>query len=84
LSETEERVVEILTSQPRSDNPWTVPLRAVSKLMKWDVDKTRLYVEYLVNRKSVVLNTVGLNKTVEPEKKGEFWWQRGEIDQNER
>ena len=78
MNQTEERVVEILTSHPRCDMPWTVPMKAVGETMKWDIAKTRAFVEYLMYHKLVVLKTVGLHKLGEQENKGQFWWERGE------
>ena len=57
MNETEERVVDILTSFPPGDRPWGEPISAVMRAMKWDSAKTKAYVEYLMHRKYVVLKT---------------------------
>lgn len=77
MNETEEQVVEILTSHPRSNMPWVEPMRVVTKTMKWTTEKTRLYVEYLMHRKCIVLKSDGVHKADEPGDKGQFWWERG-------
>jgi hypothetical protein len=77
MNETEEQVVEILTSHPRNNMPWTEPLKAVANKMKWSSRKTVGYVEYLTYRRIVVLKIVGLHKAAELENKGQFWWERG-------
>ncbi len=40
MNETEEQIVEILTSCPRTNVPWTEPMSAVAKKMKWSTEKT--------------------------------------------
>ena len=77
MNETEEQVVEILTSCRRTNVPWTEPMSAVAKKMKWSTEKTVAYVEYLMYRKIVVLKTEGLHRAAEQENKGQFWWERG-------
>ncbi len=77
MKDIEEQVVEILTSYPRNNMPWTEPLSAVARQMKWSTGKTVRYVEYLMHRKIVVLKTVGLHKAAEQENIGQFWWERG-------
>ncbi len=57
--------------------PWTEPLSAVAKKMKWSTRKTVAYVERLMYRKVVVLKTVGLQIADEKQSKGQFWWERG-------
>jgi hypothetical protein len=77
MNETEEQVIEILTSHPRSNMPWVEPMRVVAKTMKWTTEKTRLYVEYLMHCKYIVLKSDGMHKPDEPGDKGQFWWERG-------
>jgi hypothetical protein len=45
MNETEEQVVETLTSFPRTNVPWTEPMNAVARKMKWGTEKTVAYVE---------------------------------------
>ena len=78
MNETEERVVDILTSHPRSNIPWVEPMQAVARTMKWNTDKTRVYVEYLMHRKYIVLKEESLYNAAGSEKRGQFWWERGE------
>ena len=77
MNETEEQVVEILTSCPRTNVPWTEPMSAVAKKMEWSTEKTLAFVEYLMYRKIVVLKTEGLHRAAEQENRGQFWWERG-------
>ena len=72
MNETEERVVDILTSHPRSNIPWVEPMQAVAKTMKWNTDKTRVYVEYLMHRKYVVVKNDEPN--VDRSGKLQSWW----------
>jgi hypothetical protein len=76
MDEIEERIIEILISYPRTNMPWTEPLKAVAKKMKWSTGKTVAYVEQLMYRKIVVLMTVGLHQAAGQENKGQFWWER--------
>jgi hypothetical protein len=77
MNETEESVVKILASHPRSDTPWVEPMQALAKRMKWPTDKTRRYVEYLMHRKYLVLKSDGMQTEGEAEPRGYFWWERG-------
>jgi DNA-binding transcriptional MerR regulator len=77
MNETEEQIVEILTSCPRTNVPWTEPMSAVAKKMKWSTEKTVAYVEHLMYRKIVVLKTEDLHKAAAQENKGQFWWEGG-------
>jgi hypothetical protein len=80
MNKTEERVVHILTSRPRSNMPWVVPMQAVARTMMWTTDRTRFYVESLMHKRCIVLKTDSLYiDAAGPESKGQFWWERGEL-----
>ncbi len=78
MNETEERVVDILTSFPPGDRPWGEPINAVMRAMKWDSSKTKAYVEYLIHRNHVVLKNDEPNAAADRFGKLQSWWDSSE------
>ena len=75
MTETEEQVVEILTSQPPSHHPSGEPIQAVAAALGWEAAKTMAFVEYLIVCKLIVLKVEAVSDALGP-KKPKSWWER--------
>jgi hypothetical protein len=78
MNETEDQVVDILTSYPPTDRPWGEPVDAVMRAMKWDNSKTRKFIEYLMHRQFVVLKGDVADSAPQRIRKDESWWEVGD------
>jgi hypothetical protein len=74
MTENEQRVVEILTSYPPTDDLWKDPIHSVDKVMSWDTARTKAFVQDLVKRGLVEWKTAANNKAEWPEGKTRSWW----------
>ena len=78
MTETEERVVEILTSQPASHHPLGEPIYAVAVALGWEAAKTMAFIEYLMLCKMIVLRVEAF---AGPSPKPLSWWERCEVQE---
>jgi hypothetical protein len=62
MTENEQKVVEILTSYPPTDDLWKEPIHGVDRVMSWDTDRTRAFVQDLVERGLVGWKTEAINE----------------------
>jgi hypothetical protein len=74
MTENEQKVVEILTSYPPTDDLWKDPIHGVDRVMSWDTARTKTFVQSLVERGLVAWNTEAINKAEWPEGKTRSWW----------
>lgn len=80
MTETEEQVVEILTSQPPSHHPFCEPIHAVAVALGWEAAKTMAFIEYLMISRRIVLRVEALQG---PSEKPQVCWERCEIQNDE-
>jgi|HubBroStandDraft_4_1064222.scaffolds.fasta_scaffold690560_2 hypothetical protein len=73
MTENEQKVVEILTSYPPTDDLWKEPIQGVDRVMSWDTARTKAFVQDLVERGLVAWRTEAIN---EPNGAGQplSWW----------
>jgi hypothetical protein len=62
MTENEQKVVEILTSYPPTDDLWKDPIHAVDRVLSWDTARTKAFVQDLVERGLVGWKTDAINK----------------------
>ena len=80
MTETEDRVVEILTSLPPSHHPLGEPIYAVAVALGWEAAKTMAFIEYLMLCKVIVLKVEAL---AGPSPKPLWSWERAEAQNDE-
>jgi hypothetical protein len=74
MTENEQKVVEILTSYPPTDDLWKDPIHSVDRVMSWDTARTKTFVQSLVERGLVAWKTEAVNKANGAEGKPRSWW----------
>jgi hypothetical protein len=50
MTEDGQKVVEILTSYPPTDDLWKDPIHGVDRVLWWDTARTKVFVQDLVER----------------------------------
>jgi len=74
MTENEQKVVEILTSYPPTEDLWKDPIHCVDRVMSWDTARTKTFVQNLVERGLVAWKTEAINKADCPDGKPRSWW----------
>jgi hypothetical protein len=74
MTAIEQKVVEILTSYPPTDDLWIDPIHGVDRVMLWDTARTKAFVRDLVGRGLVAWKTEAINKANGAEGKRRSWW----------
>ena len=80
MTDTEDHVVQILTSQPPSQHPFGEPILVVAAALGWETAKTMAFVEYLMLCKLIVIKVEALPG---PSRRPQSWWERAELEDNE-
>ena len=76
MSETEEGVIDILISQPRSDRAWEQAVQAMKTRMGWNCTDTIAFLENQIRKNSVVLRTEAVDRAADPKRRAQSWWER--------